>query len=317
MPQSIRSLLTTGWLVCLLAVSATGQTTHVQREARLLEQPRSDAVVLDVLTPGMTVEVVDVQGNWASVRLQATSEMGWVETQFLSQAPGGAQAAAGGQMTDQELQKVRERVGRMNQNIDSLGLKVEGLLMKVEGREEMAAPPATGRETTPGGMGRPSEAERGGAEMEAASLRGEAYHWRNAFYMGQYLRGGQNFFGLSFTRLLDGSAHIALDGRAQYALGEVRGAVDDFIDWTLGLNFNLFPQRYRIYPYFGAHFGMRNLLEDSLPRRNFFIVSPACGITAELSSIFSAGAEIRGVFMFQEGIRRDEGTVSFFIGYCW
>jgi hypothetical protein len=311
-----------GWLVCLLAESAIGQTTQVQREAHLLEQPRFDAVILDVLTPGMTVEVVDVQGSWASVRITATSEMGWVETQFLSQASGGAQAAAGGQMTYQELKKVSERVDKMHQNIDSLGMKVEGLLLKVEGRETLAAPvagqpTAPGREGMPGRAGQPTEAAPGGTELEARPLRGVAYRWRNAFYMGQYMRGGQNFFGLSFTRLLDGAGYIALDGRAQYAIGEVRGAVDDFIDWTFGFDFNLFPQRYRIYPYLGAHFGMRNLLEDSLPRRNFFVASPACGITAELSSIFSAGAEIRGVFMFQGGSRKDEGTVSFFFGYCY
>ena len=325
MGKSIGVICKTACLICFLAASAIAQTSQVQREARLLDEPKAEGVVLDILVAGMTLEVVDVQGGWAKVRIPATSEMGWVETAFLSQAqpPSAAANGAGGEpMTDDELERVRERAGTINQSIDGLEGKVDALLRKMEGREEMPAPggipsPEPGREAMPAPAGLPGAAAPYPGEMEAAGLRGEVYRWRNAFVMGQYMRGGQNFFGLTFGRLIDEAGHVNFDGRAQYALGEIRGSVDDFIDWTFGLDFNIFPQRYRIYPYLGAHFGMRNLLEDSLPDRNFIIASPVFGITAELSRIFSASAEVRGVFLFAEGRRRDEGTVSFFFGYCY
>ncbi len=289
------------------------QTSIVRGEASLMDQTGSQAVVLDVLTPGMNVEVLSVQGNWARVRIPATSEVGWVQTSALARADAteldlqGQGAGIG--MTGKELERVDGRVETMGGGLRAIERRVDSLLARLgvgdeDGREQ---------EQTPARM---EQAQQPAYPPFAMAGPGRL-RWQNRFVMGTYLRGGQNYYGLELSRALDESGRSLLVGRAQYGLGEMGGKVDDFIDWTVGMDFNLSPETYVIYPYVGAHFGMRNLLENTLPNRNSFIVAPSLGVRAELGSIFTLGVELRGLFRFESGRRRDDGIVGFNCGYSW
>ena len=307
-------------MLALTAGGLTAQTTTVRRQASLMDMPGGgEAVVLDVLSQGMSVEVLTIQGNWARVRIPATSEVGWVESAVLARGSSGTGDASdmpgGVGMSGREMERVEGRVETMIGDLEDIEVRIDSLLTRMSGEESAAAGEAAieGEQALPGS----------GAIMRAAPYGvytappdGD-YRWRNQFLMGTYIRGGQDYYGLALTRALDSRGRNMLVGRAQYGLGEIRGKADDFIDWTVGMDFNLFPETYVIYPYFGAHFGMRHLLEDTLADRNFFIVAPTLGIRAELGNIFTLGAELRGLFRFESGHRRDDGMVGFTCGYNW
>ena len=83
---------------------------------------------------------------------------------------------------------------------------------------------------------------------------GGPYRWNNQFVMGTYLRGGQSYYGLTLSCALDSRGRNVIVARGQYGLGELRGNDDDFVDWTLGMDFNLFPETYVVYPLFRRTF---------------------------------------------------------------
>ncbi len=281
------------------------QYSTVRSEASLMDLPGGEAVVLDVLSPGMSVELMSVKGKWVRVRIKATSEVGWVQASALAREGTGEDGETGIGVTGKELGRVEDRVEMMSGGMRGIEQRVDNLL------DHLGAGEQSGR--------KPEVSTSGGTRARAAYTMAQlgAFRWHNQFVMGTYLRGGQNYYGLELSRTLDTRGRSLLVGRAQYGLGEMRGKVDDFIDWTVGLNFNLFPETYVIYPYVGAHFGMRHLLEDTLPDRHFFIAAPSLGVRADLAGIFTLGVELRALFRFESGHRRDDGMVGFNCGYNW
>ena len=301
-------------LLLTISVFSSGlvmaQTSTVRGEASLMDLPGGQAVVLDVLTPGMNVEILSVKGNWARIRIPATSEVGWVQTSALGRADaeGNGKQSNGIGVTGGELERVGGRVEMMSGGMRGIEQRVDNLLESLSNGE-----------TGPDGQDKHS-AVAGVSSMgyaPYAAVEPGRYRWHNQFVMGTYVRGGQNYYGLEMSRALDTNGRSRLVGRAQYGLGEMRGKLDDFIDWTAGMDFSLFPETFVVYPYCGAHFGMRHLLEDTLPGRHFFIAAPSLGVRAELGGIFTLGVELRGMFRFENGHRRDDGMVGFNCGYNW
>ncbi len=303
-------------LLLTISVFSSGmvmaQTSTVRGEASLMDLPGGQAVVLDVLSVGMNVEIMSVKGNWARIRIPATSEVGWVKTSALARADAEGEGArqVGVGMTGGEMEKVEGRVEMMGGGLRGIEQRVDNLLERLGDDDQAGAPQA--REASPDAV-----VAMGPGYAPYAAVEPGRYRWHNQFVMGTYVRGGQNYYGLELSRALDTRGRSLLVARAQYGLGEARGKLDDFIDWTAGMNFSLFPEAYVIYPYFGAHFGMRHLLEDTLPDRHFFIAAPSLGVCAQLGGIFTLGVELRGLFRFESGHRRDDGMVGFNCGYKW
>jgi len=301
-----------------LAAHAAAESLVVRQEARLLETPDVDALILDILSPGMVVEVVRSQGNWARIRVPATTEMGWVQKGYLTteaEQAGAELITRGSQrMTRQELKNIQEQIKVIDLGVSGVEKRVDYLIRTMEERgyipgkkieppqlvQQAVQPPATL-------TGREMRIE----EMEEIG-RGKSYRWCNRFYLGTYIRGGENFYGITVGRFLDSRGWLMLDGEIHYALGDDKGKRDDFISWSAGLNFNFKPMDYRIYPFLSMHFGQRQLLASPV---SYKTVSPGIGVNAELSSIFSTSAEAREVFLFRQGSRSDETRVNLSFSY--
>lgn len=296
-------------------VQAAGERLVVRKEARLLETPDADAMILDILSPGMIVEVVRSQGNWARVRVPATTEMGWVQKGYLlAEGKAGLSAVVSQRMTSQELENYQERIKVINQGLSGIEPRVDALIGEMEARGYI---PKKGIEPGPFVQQAPElpvpliEREVKIEEMIDIGLGGN-YRWRNQFYMGKYIRGGEDFYGITVGRFLDSKGLVMLDGEIHYALGDKQSKRDDFISWSAGLNFNFRPMDFRIYPFLSVHFGQRHLLASPITYKT---VSPGFGINAELSSIFSLCAEAREMFLFHEGNRSEETRVDLGFNY--
>ncbi len=289
---------------------ALGQDRVIRRQAPLLELPHTEAVVLEILVPGMPVELVQQQGAWARVRLPGTAEVGWVELGAL--APPPVQPAGKAPVPEAKLGGMEQQVRSLDQDLQTIERRVDELLNRIEGRGShpgLGALPEAGQ-AGPRPVGEPPVTNSMEGPAGAA-----VYGWRNSFFAGSYFRGGENCYGLGLARRLDRGGRNWLEMEGAYSLGAAGGTSDDFLDWSLGLSFNLMPQRYRIYPFLGAQFGMRHLLGDLPGTRRFFLLMPAVGLNAELSSIFMLAVRVQGAFLFDHGDRYDEGRVSLSAGY--
>lgn len=302
-----------GW-----TVQAAGEKLVVRNEARLLETPAADAMILDILSPGMIVEVVRSQGNWARVRVPATTEMGWVQKGYLlaegQEGRVGLSAVGSQRMTSQELENLQERIKVTDQGLNRIELRVDALIGQMEERGYI---PKKRIEPGPFVQQAPKPTvplmEREVKIEEMIDIGpGEKYRWRNQFYMGKYIRGGEDFYGITVGRFLDSKGWMMLDWEIHYALGDNKSKRDDFVSWSAGLNFNFRPMDFRIYPFLSAHFGQRHVLASPITYKT---VSPGFGINAELSSIFSLSAEAREVFLFHEGNRSEETRVNLVFNY--
>ena len=297
-------------------VQAAGENLVVRQQARLLETPDTDALILDILVPGMVVEVLRSQDNWARVRVPATTEMGWVQKGYLlaegAQAGEGLPAVGSQRMTSQELESLQQRTKLMDQGLSGMEAQVDELIVGMQEGGYIpgkALEPAAAVSQVPA----PPLVER---EMRIVKIdeigAGECYRWRNQFYMGTYISGGENYYGINLGCFLFSNRWLMLDWEVHYALGDSRGKRDDFVSWSAGLNFNLRPMDFRIYPFLSAHFGQRHLLANPVTYRT---VSPGFGINAELNSIFTISAEAREVFLFHQGDRTDETRVNLGFNY--
>ena len=316
--KSRKILFLAAVFILSLTVHAAAENLVVRKEARLLEAPDVDALILDILSPGMVVEVIRSQGNWARVRVPATTEMGWVQKGYLfaeGEASRAGLSAVGSQrMTSQELENLQEQINVTDQSVSGVEAQVEVLIREMEERGYI---PRKGIE--------PARLVQQMVQPQAPSIErevkieaieeigpGKDYRWRNQFYLGTYIKGGENFYGITVGRFLDSRGWLMLDGEVHYALGDDRGKRDDFVSWSAGLNFNLRPMDFMIYPFFSMHFGQRHLLASPFSYKS---VSPGIGINAELGSIFSLSAEAREVFLFRQGNRSDETRINLSVSY--
>ena len=262
-------------LLSLAAVlSVQAQATTVRSEASLMDGPGSAGVVLDILSPGMDVEILTVEANWARIRIPATSEVGWVESNSLVRNAGMEGMMQRDGMTSTELSRVRGRVQMMSNGMDGIEQRVDSLLQMLGGNATpdtvmVAQMEPEGSTMTPGSF-------MPGA-YAGFPVDGGPYRWNNQFVMGTYLRGGQSYYGLTLSCALDSRGRNVIVARGQYGLGELRGNDDDFVDWTLGMDFNLFPETYVVYPYFGAHFGMRQPVRGNRQRQGLPDCRAHCG----------------------------------------
>ena len=320
---SVKKIFALLLLILGITVQLRAEQAVVRKETGLLDTPESKGVILDVLTAGMSVEVINVQGDWARVSLPATSEMGWAMKKDIMLESEKASAGLPVSVKDlsvSEMDKLHNRVKVIGQSLEEMETRVDGLVdgMEAKGYKADSPPKIPAQAQMPGQPppGAPSQMQlynvppvMGGIlEMNAH------YRWRNQFYMGKYIRGGQDFYGLSLSRFLDRFSRLQLDGDCHYAVGDNRGKRDDFIEWSAGLIYNLWPERYRIYPYLAGHFGRRHLLASPV---TYNLVSPGLGINAELSGIFSLSAGVDQVFLLRSGEHRDDLRVSFHCGFSY
>ena len=282
------------------------------REAKVYSSAGEDAVVLDVFVSGMMVDIMSTEGQWAQVKLPGTAEMGWVEIQFLrtvSETGGVSERLSGDKwLSGEEMDRVRQRVSGTSSALAGVELRLDSLLLSMASLGMYSRPgfqPAVTKESP-----RPPEVPVTEGPMLAGETR--EYTWSNRFIMGKYLRGGEDLYGMGFSRLLDDRGRAEVDFEACYGLGDVSGLRDDFIDWNLGLRYYLKPEIYRIYPFAAAYGGMRHHLKV-VPERAVQLVqcSPAVGVIAELGRVFILGVEARAVFLFHEGQRTNEGRLVF------
>lgn len=281
-------------------------------EVRVYSSTGEDAVVLDMLSSGMMVDVMNTEGQWAQVKLPGTAEVGWVEKRFLGAAAEvsrvSAQLSGERRLSRSEMSRVRERINRTSNSLAGVGERLDSLLSAMAGLGMYSRPgyPETVRQVTPEPqLLLPSE-----EPMLAGEIR--EYSWSNRFLMGKYLKGGEDLYGLGFSRMIDDLGRAEVDFEACYGLGDDSGSRDDFIDWNLGLRYNLKPATYRIYPFLAVYGGMRHNLKV-VPGRALQLIqfSPGAGITAELGRVFTLGVEARAVFLFHQGQRIDEGRLVF------
>ena len=298
-------------LFCSQVLTAQWSLVKV-REAKVYSSTGEDAVVLDMLSSGMMVDVMNTEGQWAQVKLPGTAEVGWIEKRFLGAAPeaGRASAQLSGEkwLSQSEMSRVRERVGRTSNSLTGVEERLDSLLSAMAGLGMYSRPgyPETVRQVTP----EPQLLLPPEEPMLAGEIR--EYSWSNRFLMGKYLKGGEDLYGLGFSRMIDDLGRAEVDFEACYGLGDDSGSRDDFIDWNLGLRYNLKPETYRIYPFLAFYGGMRHHLKV-VPGRGLQLVqfSPGAGITAELGRVFTLGVEARAVFLFHQGQRINEGRVAF------
>jgi hypothetical protein len=323
MKDMLQRLLVIVFILLTFSEPAFSASRLVRQQAKVYELPHGEAVIVDILAPGMSIEILREQGTWSQVRLPGTAEVGWVESKFLAE-PGAAVALARPKtstgMTTSELEILAGQLLSLDNNLSGIEKRVEGLMTRLETGGEsgvkispQAAQPKGGKV----GLGAGLKVSPEEAEMEAKPGAGGIYAWRNSFFMGKYFRGREDFFGLAFSRLLDRGGHNRLDAEVNYSLGSLRGKKDDFIEWSLGSSFNFKPQTYRIYPFLGAHIGMRHRIVDKTVPVNFLLCMPGMGINAELSRIFSLSVDVRAVFLFNNGKRYDEGRVIFVCHYSY
>ena len=295
----------------------------VRKETGLLSNPESNGVILDILTAGMTIEVINIQGDWARVSLPATSEMGWAQKKDImlesEKASAGVPVSAK-DLSISEMDKLHNRVTVIGQSLEEMETRVGDLVNGMVAKGYMAAAPQQGpaqaRMKAEPPLIEPAQMPPYGAPsaMAGAMEMNAHYRWRNQFYMGKYIRGGQDFYGLALSRFLDRSCRFQLDGACHYAVGDNRGKRDDFVEWGTGVSYNLWPERYRIYPYLAGHFGRRHLLASPVA---YYLLSPGLGINAELSGIFSLSAGIEQVYLFRSGEHRDDPRVSFHCSFSY
>jgi len=289
------------------------------REAKAFTSTGEEAVVLDVLTSGMMVDVMRTEGGWAQVKLPGSVELGWIETRFLEAASQAGKAAGrpSGErwLSQSEMGRVRARLNRTGSSLAGIEMRLDSLLRTLAGigmySRPGVLPEAVGPEV-PEPLQLPATGE---PELEEPIFEGELreYSWSNRFVMGQYVKGGEDLYGLGFSRMIDDHGSVEVDIEACYGMGDDSGSSDDFLDWNLGLRYNLKPATYRIYPYLAAYGGMRYHLRAVPGRstRQLLQFSPGAGVTAELSRVFTLGIEARAVFLFSNGERFDEGRVVF------
>lgn len=278
-------------------------------EAKVYSSPGPDGVVLDVISSGMMVDVMKSEGGWAQVELPGTAEMGWVELRFLGKAsePDRAAAKLSGQqwLAPEEMSRVRGHLDRTGGSLAGVEQRLDSLLAALAGLEKPGYRPAKHKKT-------PKITQQPEAEEPMTLGQIREYSWSNRFFMGKYLKGGEDLFGLGFSRMVDDRGRAEVDFEACYALGDDSGSRDDFIDWNLGFRYSLKPATYRIYPFLSMYGGMRHHLKV-FPGRDVRMLqcSPGLGITAELGRVFILGIEARAVFLFHGGERTDEGRMAF------
>jgi len=320
------SLTMTRWIGILLCLAlavltftglAYSENRALKSRANVYELPNTNAVILDILTPGMTVELVRMQGAWAQIRMPGTAEMGWIENMSLAE-PGykgqaGRPSAARSAITDSELKGIVGRLYSMDQNLQGLEDRVDRLMVKLSPQP----PPSQAELKMPRAPVGREKIGAGEVGIEMTRLEPGKYPWRNFFILGKYFKGNEDFYGLGVSRLLDQGGHNWVDAEIQYAVGGAPGKADDFIQWSLGFSFSLKPQSYRIYPFLGAHFGMRHLVDGTANPDRYLVCMPGLGVIAELNHIFSLAAGARAVFLFDKGNRIDEGRASFSCLYRW
>ncbi|MCE5269706.1 hypothetical protein LLH00_00295 [bacterium] len=299
------------------------QSMKVIRQASVLARPDTGAVVLDVLAPGVAVEVMGGQGRWSMVRMPGTVEVGWVENSALSaNAPAAVAAGSGGRkagagdLTDTQISVLRNRVSALDGSLYRIEGQVDRLLDKVSTpgnltpSTEMMQPQAS-----PAGE---MAAQPAGQEMTTPVRfeSGRFYRWSNRFIMGKYFRGGEDLYGLGVACKVDRRGVLELGLDAVYGLGDARGQDDDFIEWGLGARFNVKPSSYWIYPFFQTSVGYRHQVGDvdAGPLR-YLVCSPGGGVTAELGDIFTLEAASQAVFLFADGERRNEGRITFSVSF--
>jgi hypothetical protein len=303
--------------LCLLipVVSQAQETRVVRTQTSLYAEPLTSSVVLDVLSPGMSVEVMQRQGQWVMVRMPGTAEAGWIEGRGLDQVsaaePSAARPGVSPRITREEMGLARSRV----QDLDNSLNRIEGRIDRLAGELEPATQPSAG----PIGIEVLSPPPVGTVPDAMESLRADSplgYHWSNRFMMGKYFRGKEDLYGVSLSRILDGLGRAAFFGEFSYALGNRHGKSDDFMEWSLGLRYNIRAPHYLIYPYLESGVGMRHPMagHDPGPIR-YLAWTPGVGISAELGRVYMVSVGAQSVFLFHGGRRYNEGRVYFSCSY--
>ncbi|MEA1996761.1 MAG: hypothetical protein U9N45_03950 [Gemmatimonadota bacterium] len=301
-------LLGIALLIMTLGDTAYAHARRLRSNAVLYELPDKGSLVLDVIPRGMKVELVIEKGAWAQVRLTVSAELGWIETGLLTgpvpekeTGPQVIESAAGVSMS--EVEKLEGRLYSMGYNLGEVEAGVDGLIRKLEHRESNGS---VGRKGT-----RDDRTPAAGAWIGPGAAEPGRYRWCNGFSMGRYFSGGEDFFGLAVSRLVDSRGSSRIDLEIGYGLARESSETGDFLEWSLGFRFNLLPQEYRIYPFLGAHFGMRHIFDPPAgDPSQALLCMPGLGVNAELNGIFSLSAEVRSLFLFRQGERTDEGRIS-------
>lgn len=293
----------------------------LRREALVLAEPVTGAVVLDVLSAGVNVEVAGREGQWIMVRIPGSAEVGWVESSFLGAESVSPAAAVRGRdaapvgLTDAQVSVLRNRVSVMGGGLDRLEAGLDRLMDRLQDPSETA--PRQEQQLTP-----PQRPETLPDRLtEQYNVQGPPrFLWTNRFVMGKYFRGGEDLYGLGFSRGLDRWGLTVLELETVYGMGDERGQADDFIEWGLGFRFNVKRRSYWIYPFFESAFGMRHRVGDvpdgSGPLR-YKVWFAGGGVKAELSDIFSLEAGSRAIFLYGDTDRRDEGRISFSVAFSY
>ncbi len=299
------------------------ESLTVNRQTNVMSQPQKDATVLDVLAPGVSVEIMGRQGQWAMVRLPGTVDVGWIESSVLAQpagtvgrAAGAGRKSSGADLTDNQMSILRNRVSALDGSLYRVERQVDRLVDKVTGRgstepqlEESHVYPSAGEKAAVA------------AAPETLAVTGllgkeESYRWFNSFVMGKYFRGGEDLYGLTFSRSIDRAGLTAVYLDAVYGMGDDRGQADDFIEWGLGFRFNIKRSSYWIYPFLEAGLGMRHRVGDidAGPLR-YLACSPGGGVKAELGEVFSMEAASNAVLLFADGTQNNEGRITLSVSF--
>jgi hypothetical protein len=322
MDLKMRFILKTLFLILLSSQLLSAEWAQVRvRGTSIYSSTNEDGVVLDVLPAGMMVDVMKTEGQWSQVKLTDSAEMGWVEQRFLRPA---AQADESSNRLNSQQSLSKDEINRVRWHLESTSTSLVGVELQIEGLlDRMASVGIFARPERQPGLPQEKTEEDQPLEQEdsfVSLLEDEPaildemreYSWSNRFFMGKYVKGGEDLLGLGFSRMIDNRGFAELDFEACYGLGDNSGSRDDFLDWNLGLRFNLKPATYRIYPFLSLYGGMRHSLKVVPGRAGQQVLcSPGMGITAELGRVFILGIETRAVFLFHDGERTNEGRIAF------
>lgn len=327
MPMKMKTELFVLTLVLFLSLPSgliSQENLTVIRQTNVLTQPEKGGTVLDVLAPGVSLEVMSRQGQWAMVRLPGTVEVGWVESAALGQAsetavksPGtGRRASSGTDLTDNQMSILRNRVSALDGSLYRVEHQVDRLVDKVTGLDGVEPQEQQAKVISPAVEKKAAAQTTGTMAITETVIPAKSYRWSNSFLMGKYFRGGEDYYGLAFSCGLDRAGLTAVYLDAAYGMGDDRGQADDFIEWGLGFRFNIKRSSYWVYPFVEAGMGMRHRVGDvdAGPLR-YLVCSPGGGVKAELGEIFSLEAASNAVLLFDDGKRSSEGRITFSVSF--
>ena len=134
-------------------------------------------------------------------------------------------------MSESQISVLRNRVSAMNGSLDRVEENLDRLVDRLQGSRDTVR---SEQSVTPEGS------TPAGSEAARYSPSGPSnFPWTNRFMMGKYFRGGEDLFGLAVSRSLESCGGVELELESVYGVGDDRGQADDFIEWGLGLRYNI------------------------------------------------------------------------------